>query len=107
MSSGMLPGRNTQNGTWNRLDGLSISTIAVIVTARILETKGIISDRCELNRQIKAENALLREMKATVKKMMQAEKIRFPPLRKHAPSVNVCIKESNRGTAKAKEKQKS
>ena len=30
------------------------------VVARAMEKKGIISDRCELNRQIKADNALLR-----------------------------------------------
>ena len=34
-----------------------------------MEKKGIISERCELNRQIKADNALLRELKATVKKL--------------------------------------
>ena len=39
------------------------------VTARALEKKGVISERCELNRQIKADNALLRELKATVKKL--------------------------------------
>ncbi len=39
------------------------------VTARILEKKGVISERCELNRQIKADNALLHKLKATVKKL--------------------------------------
>ena len=39
------------------------------VTARMLEKKGVISERCELNRQIKADNALLRKLKATVKKL--------------------------------------
>jgi chromosome segregation ATPase len=34
-----------------------------------LERKGIISDRCEINRQIKADNALLRELKAEIKKL--------------------------------------
>ena len=36
-------------------------TIHEGVVARALEKKGIISDRCEINRQIKADNALLRE----------------------------------------------
>ena len=49
-------------------------TIHEGVVARALEKKGIISDRCEINRQIKADNALLRELKATVKKLMQAVK---------------------------------
>ena len=53
-------------------------TIHEGVVARALEKKGIISDRCEINRQIKADNVLLRELKATVKKMMQAVKNTLP-----------------------------
>ena len=34
-----------------------------------MELKGLISDRCELNRQIKADNTLLRELKALVAKL--------------------------------------
>ena len=41
-------------------------TIHEGVVARALEKKGIISDRCELNRQIKVDNALLRELKSLV-----------------------------------------
>ncbi len=44
-------------------------TIHEGVTARALERKGIIADRCELNRQIRADNALLRELKAEIKKL--------------------------------------
>lgn len=55
-------------------------TIHEGVIARALEKKGIVSDRCELNRQIKADNALLRELKATVKKVMQAVKASAPAL---------------------------
>lgn len=50
------------------------------VIARALEQKGIISDRCELNRQIKADNALLRELKTTVKMLMQAVKNTVPAI---------------------------
>ena len=46
-----------------------IPTIREGVTAQALERKGIISDRCEINRQIKADNALLRELKAEIKKL--------------------------------------
>ena len=46
-----------------------IPTIHEGVTAQVLERKGIISDRCEINRQIRADNALLRELKAEVKKL--------------------------------------
>lgn len=50
------------------------------VIARALEQKGIVSDRCELNRQIKADNALLRELKAVVKNLMQAVKNTLPAI---------------------------
>lgn len=39
------------------------------VAVQALERRGILSDRCELNRQIKADNALLRELKAELKKL--------------------------------------
>ena len=47
-----------------------------------MEKKGIISDRCELNRQIKADNALLRELKAAVKKLAQEVLHSLPELAK-------------------------
>lgn len=50
------------------------------VVARAMEKKGIISDRCELNRQIKADNALLRELRGQVKKLAQAVKNTLPAL---------------------------
>ena len=46
-----------------------IPTIHEGVTVQALERKGIVSDRCEINRQIKADNALLRELKAEIKKL--------------------------------------
>lgn len=55
-------------------------TIHEGVVARALEKKGIISDRCEINRQIKADNALLCELKATVKKLIQAVKNTIPAI---------------------------
>ena len=42
------------------------------VAARAMEDKGIVADRCELNRQIKADNALLRELKEKIRKLKQA-----------------------------------
>ena len=45
-----------------------------------MEKKGIISDRCELNRQIKADNALLRELRGQVKKLAQTVKATLPAL---------------------------
>ena len=55
-------------------------TIHEGAVARALEKKGIISDRCELNRQIKADNALLRELKSLVKKLMDAVKNTVPAI---------------------------
>lgn len=46
-----------------------IPTIHEGVAAQALERKGIISDRCEINRQIRADNALLRKLKAEIKKL--------------------------------------
>lgn len=68
-------------------------TIHEGVVARALEKNGIISDRCELNRQIKVDNAMLRELKATVKKLMQAVKNTIPAIAKAMESVrqNVLI----------------
>ena len=53
-------------------------TIHEGVVVRALEKKGIITDRCEINRQIRADNTLLRELKATVKKLMKAVKNTLP-----------------------------
>ena len=42
------------------------------VAARAMERQGIIADRCELNRQIKADNAFLRELRKQVEKIAQS-----------------------------------
>ena len=55
-------------------------TIHEGVVARALERKGIVSDRCELNRQIKADNNLLRERKAQMKKAVQNIKSSLPAI---------------------------
>jgi len=57
------------------------------VAARALEAKGIVSDRCELNRQIKRDNTLLREIKAQVKKLLDAVKNTIPALAEAMESV--------------------
>ena len=44
-------------------------TIHEGVAARAMEAKGFISDRCEMNRQIKADNALLRMLKEQIEKL--------------------------------------
>ena len=55
-------------------------TIHEGVAALALEKKGIPSDRCEINRQIKSDIALLRELKAAVRKLTQAVQNTIPSL---------------------------
>ncbi|MBQ9720438.1 MAG: MobA/MobL family protein, partial [Oscillospiraceae bacterium] len=47
-------------------------TIHEGVTVRQMEQAGFVSERCELNRQIRADNALIRELKALIAQLMQA-----------------------------------
>ena len=47
-------------------------TIHEGVTARMIEEKGYTSERCKINRQIKADNKLLRELKDAVKNLAKA-----------------------------------
>lgn len=47
-------------------------TIHEGVNARIIEKMGYVSDRCELNRQIRADNALMRQLKNTIQKLTAA-----------------------------------
>ena len=62
-------------------------TIHEGVAARAMEKKGIVSDCCELNRQIKADNTLLRELKSLVKKLLDAVKDTIPAIAKAMETV--------------------
>lgn len=53
-------------------------TIHEGVTARAMEQQGFIADRCELNRQIKADNKLLRELRSAFEKIAKAVKNTVP-----------------------------
>ena len=44
-------------------------------SARRMEQMGFVADRCELNRQIRADNALIRELKSLIVKLMKAVKM--------------------------------
>jgi len=55
-------------------------TIHEGVTARAMEQQGFIADRCELNRQIKADNKLLRELRAAFEKIAKAVKNTVPAI---------------------------
>ena len=69
-----------QSGHDERIDHRSFAdqgkdeqpTIYEGVAARIVEKKGGVSERCEINRQIRADNKLLRELKALVKKLAES-----------------------------------
>ena len=43
-----------------------------------MEKKGLIADRCEINRQIRADNKMLRELKAKVAKLAEAVEKSIP-----------------------------
>ena len=53
-------------------------TIHEGITARIIEQRGGVSERCELNRQIRADNILLRKLKTLVKTLEDAVKKTIP-----------------------------
>ena len=55
-------------------------TIHEGVIARLMEREGMVSDRCDLNRQIRADNRLLRELKAQVKKFAEAVRNTIPAI---------------------------
>ena len=77
-----------QKGLDERIDHRSFAdqgkdeqpTIHEGVAARAMEKKGIVSDRCELNRQIKRDNALLRQFKAEVQRLVKAVQDSIPAL---------------------------
>ena len=53
-------------------------TIYEGISARIIEKKGGVSERCELNRQIKEDNRILREIKKRIRKLTEAVKRTLP-----------------------------
>lgn len=59
------------------------------VIARRLEEKGIISERCELNRQIKADNRLLRTLKSEFAKLMKAVANTLPAIAEALESIRM------------------
>ena len=55
-------------------------TIHEGVTARIIEQRGGVSERCEINRQIRADNILLRKLKTLVKTLEGVVKKTIPAI---------------------------
>ena len=46
--------------------------------AQNMEKKGLIADRCEINRRVRADNRILRELKTQIKKLVQAVEKSIP-----------------------------
>ena len=59
------------------------------VIARRLEEKGMISERCELNRQIKADNRLLRTLKSEFAKLKKAVANTLPAIAEALESIRM------------------
>lgn len=59
------------------------------VIARRIEEKGIISERCELNRQIKADNRLLRTLKSEFAKLKKAVANTLPAVAEALESIRM------------------
>ena len=86
-----------QKGLEERIDHRSFAdqgkdeqpTIHEGVVARALEKKGIVSERCEINRQIKRDNALLRQLKAEFQKLLVAAKNTIPAIAKAMETLRV------------------
>lgn len=77
-----------RNGVEDRIDNRSHAergldekpTIHEGVSARRMEAAGYTSERCEINRQIKADNALIRRLKATIVKLKKAVETTIPAI---------------------------
>ena len=77
-----------QKGLDERIDHRSFAdqgkdeqpTIHEGVAARAMEKKGFVSDRCELNRQIRRDNTLLQQLNAEMQKLVKAVQNSIPAL---------------------------
>lgn len=59
-----------------------LPTVHEGITARIMERKGHTADRCEMNRQIKADNAFLRELRRQMERITKAVLDTIPAIAK-------------------------
>ena len=65
--------------------------------AQNMEKKGIIADRCEINRQIRADNKMLRELKAKVAKLAEAVEKSIPIIAETLEAIHNHIRENHIG----------
>jgi len=76
------------------------------VSARKIEAAGHVSDRCELNRQIRADNALVRTLKAAVQKLKSVVETTIPALASAMETVRQNIIVFNYGLLHIRDRKK-
>ena len=76
------------------------------VSARKMEAAGHVSDRCELNRQIRADNALVRTLKAAVQKLKSVVETTIPALASAMETVRQNIIVFNYGLLHIRDRKK-
>ncbi len=81
-------------------------TIHEGVSARKMESAGHISERCELNRQIRADNALIRTLKAAVQKLKSVVETTIPALASSMETVRQNIIVFNYGLLHIRKRKK-
>ena len=77
------------------------------VAARALERKGIVSDRCELNRQIRADNAFIRTLKAAIAKLEKVVETTLPAIAAAMETIRQNIIVFNYGLLSVRGKRKN
>ena len=76
------------------------------VSARKMEAAGHVSDRCELNRQIRADNALVRTLKTVVQKLKSVVETTIPALASAMETVRQNIIVFNYGLLHIRDRKK-
>ena len=76
------------------------------ISARKMEAAGHVSDRCELNRQIRADNTLIRTLKAAVQKLKSVVEATIPALASAMETVRQNIIVFNYGLLHIRERKK-
>ena len=76
------------------------------VSARKMESAGHVSDRCELNRQIRADNALIRTLKAAVQKLKSVVETTIPAIASAMETVRQNIIVFNYGLLHIRDRKK-
>ena len=82
-------------------------TIHEGVTARALEKQGVVSERCELNRRIREDNALIRTLKAAIVKLKKAVEATMPAIAAAMETIRQNIIVLNYGLLSVRDRRKN